>query len=100
MNLKRVKRAIISVFDKSNLETILPTLKKFKIQIISSLNHTTKNVMKTLQEKKIASKKKKKIKHEFFVSDLTESFQKSANLFFNKKVILKEKNIFNLTHTI
>ena len=36
MNLKRVKRAIISVSDKSNLETILPTLKKFKIEIISS----------------------------------------------------------------
>ena len=36
MNLKRVKRAIISVSDKSNLKTILPTLKKFKIEIISS----------------------------------------------------------------
>ena len=36
MNLKRVKRAIISVSDKSNLEAILPTLKKFKIEIISS----------------------------------------------------------------
>ena len=36
MNLKRVKREIISVSDKSNLETILPTLKKFKIEIISS----------------------------------------------------------------
>ena len=36
MNLKRVKRAIISVSDKSNLEVILPTLKKFKIEIISS----------------------------------------------------------------
>ena len=36
MNLKRVKRAIISVSDKSNLKTILPILKKFKIEIISS----------------------------------------------------------------
>ena len=36
MNLKRVKRAIISVSDKSNLNKILPTLKKFKIEIISS----------------------------------------------------------------
>ena len=36
MNLKRVKRSIISVSDKSNLEVILPTLKKFKIEIISS----------------------------------------------------------------
>ena len=36
MNLKRIKRAIISVSDKSNLKIILPTLKKLKIEIISS----------------------------------------------------------------
>ena len=36
MNLKKIKRAIISVSDKSNLKTILPTLKKFKIEIIST----------------------------------------------------------------
>ena len=36
MNLKRIKRAIISVSDKSSLKKILPTLKKFKIEIISS----------------------------------------------------------------
>jgi len=36
MNLKKIKRAIISVSDKSDLKLILPTLKKFKIEIISS----------------------------------------------------------------
>ena len=36
MNLKRIKRAIISVSNKSNLKLILPTLKKFNIEIISS----------------------------------------------------------------
>ena len=36
MHLKRIKRAIISVSDKSNLKLILPTLKKFNIEIISS----------------------------------------------------------------
>jgi len=36
MNLKKIKRAIISVSDKSNLKLILPILKKFKINIISS----------------------------------------------------------------
>ena len=36
MNLKKIKRAIISVSNKSNLKTILPVLKKFKIEIISS----------------------------------------------------------------
>ena len=36
MNLKIIKRAIISVSDKSNLRLILPILKKFNIEIISS----------------------------------------------------------------
>ena len=36
MNLKKIKRAIISVADKSNLKFILPVLKKFNIEIISS----------------------------------------------------------------
>ena len=36
MSLKKIKRAIISVSDKSNLKIILPSLKKFNIEIISS----------------------------------------------------------------
>ena len=36
MNLKKIKRAIISVSDKSNLKIILPVLKKYGIEIISS----------------------------------------------------------------
>jgi len=36
MNLKRINRAIISVSDKSNLKLILPSLKRFNIEIISS----------------------------------------------------------------
>jgi len=36
MNLRKIKRAIISVSDKSNLNLILPILKKFNIEIISS----------------------------------------------------------------
>ena len=36
MNKTKIKRAIISVSDKSNLKLILPVLKKFNIEIISS----------------------------------------------------------------
>ena len=36
MNLRKIKKAIISVSDKSNLNILLPVLKKFKIKIISS----------------------------------------------------------------
>jgi len=36
MSLKKIKRAIISVSDKSHLKTVLAILKKFNIEIISS----------------------------------------------------------------
>ncbi len=36
MNFKKIKRAIISVSDKSKLKVILPILDKFKVEIISS----------------------------------------------------------------
>ena len=36
MKLKKLRRAIISVSDKSKLKLILPILKKFKVEIISS----------------------------------------------------------------
>ena len=36
MKLKKIKRAIISVSNKSNLNLILPILKKYNIEIISS----------------------------------------------------------------
>ena len=36
MNLKKIKRAIISVSNKSNLDLIMPALKRFDIEIVSS----------------------------------------------------------------
>ena len=45
MSKNKIKRAIISVYDKSNLKHILPTLKKFNIEIISSGN-TYKKIKK------------------------------------------------------
>ena len=36
MSLKKIKRAIISVNNKSNLKIILPILKKLKVELISS----------------------------------------------------------------
>ncbi|MDC1476073.1 bifunctional phosphoribosylaminoimidazolecarboxamide formyltransferase/IMP cyclohydrolase [Pelagibacteraceae bacterium] len=36
MSLKKIKRAIISVSDKSNLKLILPILKKYNVEILSS----------------------------------------------------------------
>ena len=36
MSLKKIKRAIISVSDKSNLKNVLSVLKKYEVEIISS----------------------------------------------------------------
>ena len=36
MNLKKIKSAIISVSEKSNLKQILPILKKFNVKIINN----------------------------------------------------------------
>ena len=36
MSAKKIKKAIISVSNKSNLKLILPILKKFNVEIISS----------------------------------------------------------------
>ena len=36
MNLNKVKRAIISVSDKTNLKIILKILKKYNVEIIST----------------------------------------------------------------
>ena len=34
--MKKIKRALISVSDKKNLKSLLDTLKKYKIEIVSS----------------------------------------------------------------
>ena len=34
--MKKIKRALVSVYDKKNLKPLLNSLKKFKIEIISS----------------------------------------------------------------
>ena len=65
-----------------------------QITVISSLNSIGEYIKTELQKNNLLNPISSKKKHEFFVSDLTDSFQKSAELFFNEKIILKEKNIF------
>ena len=64
------------------------------MKIINALSHTSKYIMQLLKKRNLLAKKNNSKKHEFFVSDLTKSFQESSTLFFDKKIILKENNIF------
>ena len=65
-----------------------------KIEIISSLESIGKHIKSQLKIKKLMNTTKYEKKHEFYISDLTTSFQENAKSFFNKEIHLKEKNIF------
>ena len=93
--LKNIDSLILGCTHYPLIESEIKQLYKSKVEIINSLKLTSKKVIEKLTEKNQLATRKKKIKHEFFVSDLTKSFQESAKLFFKKKIILKEKNIFN-----
>ena len=98
--LKNIDHLILGCTHYPLIEPQINKIYKSKVNIINSLNFTTEQVIKKLKQKNLISTNKNQEKHEFFVSDLTKSFQESAKLFFNKKIILKEKNIFNLNDTI
>jgi len=77
---------------------ILSEIEEFynnKTHVISSLNSIGFHIKEKLEKNKLLNKTKKRKKHEFFVSDLTTSFQKNAKSFFTNDIILKEKNIFH-----
>jgi len=98
--LKNIDSLVLGCTHYPLIENQINNIYKSKVKIINSLQFTTEEVIVKLKKENLLSTKKNKKKHEFFVSDLTESFQESAKLFFNKKIILKEKNIFNLNDTI
>ena len=65
-----------------------------KIEIVSSLESIGKHIESQLKIKKLMNTNKSEKKHEFYISDLTISFQENAKSFFKKEINLKEKNIF------
>ena len=93
--LKDIDSIILGCTHYPLIESEIENIYQGNVKIINSLKYTSEKVIKKLKEKNMLVKNKNKNrKHEFFVSDLTESFQESAKLFFNEKIILKEKNIF------
>ncbi len=68
-----------------------------KVNIISALDSIGLYIQNELKKKNFLNKKNYIKKHEFFISDFTNSFQKSAKSFFNKEINLKEIHIFNET---
>ena len=67
--------------------------KKQKVKILNSTDIVANAVKDSLKEQKLLSKKSNP-KHEFYVSDYTQSFEESTKIFFGGKVKLKEVDLW------
>ena len=93
-NLKNIDALILGCTHYPLIKQQIESFYKKSFSIISSLNSIGLCVQTELEKNQLKNPNLNNQKHEFFVSDLTDSFQKSAEYFFNEKIILKEKNIF------
>ncbi|MES2618143.1 MAG: glutamate racemase [Bacteroidota bacterium] len=67
---------------------------KGKIDIINSAEIVSLAVRQFLGQQQLLNTSNKQPKHQFFVSDYTESFEQTAKIFFGIKLQLKEKNLW------
>jgi glutamate racemase len=67
---------------------------KGKVNIINSAEIVSVAVKAFLEQRNLLNTGKKAPKHQFFVSDYTESFEQTARMFFGGKLKLKEKNLW------
>jgi glutamate racemase len=67
---------------------------KGKVDIVNSAEIVSWEVKSFLEKRQLLNNSNKKVKHVFYVSDYTESFEETAKLFFGEKVKLKEKNLW------
>lgn len=68
---------------------------KGKVDIINSAEIVSKAVKQFLEERELINNTGKTPKHQFYVSDYTESFEETAKIFFGEKIKLKEKNLWS-----
>jgi glutamate racemase len=67
---------------------------KSKVNIINSVKHIGVMIESTLRIKNLLNPKCTDFKHEFYISDYTDNFQRKTKLFFKSPIILQEENIF------
>lgn len=76
---------------------IMPEISSYykgKVNIINSAEIVSVAVKAFLEQRNLLNTGKKAPKHQFFVSDYTESFEQTARMFFGGKLKLKEKNLW------
>lgn len=68
---------------------------KKKIEIIDSASVVAARVKQTLAENKLLQPIEQAAVYQFFISDFTESFEKSTKIFFKEKIDLREARIWD-----
>ncbi len=68
---------------------------KGKVNIINSAEIVSIAVKTFLENRDLLNKSAKAPKHQFYVSDYTESFEETAKIFFGGKIKLREKNLWS-----
>lgn len=68
---------------------------KKKIEIIDSASVVASAVKRTLESRQLIRASAEKSDYQFFVSDFTESFEKSTRIFFKEKIDLQEARIWD-----
>ena len=94
-NLQNIDTLILGCTHYPLIQNEINKFYKGKVNIISSLNSIGLYIQTELKKKHLINKKHQMKKHDFFISDLTNSFQKSAKSFFYEEINLKEIHIFH-----
>jgi glutamate racemase len=76
------------------IESKIKAYYKSKVNIINSVKHIGFMIESILRIKNLLNPKYADFKHEFYISDYTDSFQRKTKLFFKSPIILQEENIF------
>lgn len=76
------------------IESKIKAYYKSKVNIINSVKYIGVMIESTLRIKNLLNPKCANFKHEFYISDYTDHFQRKTKLFFKSPIILQEENIF------
>ena len=93
IKLKNIKALILACTHYPLIKTEIEEFYKKKISIIDSAQIVAEHIGKELKRQHLLTSKKT-IQHQFFLSDLTESFVKSTRYFFKKKISFNRNNLW------
>tara|TARA_B100000900_G_scaffold156050_1_gene132677 strand:+ start:20677 stop:21471 length:795 start_codon:yes stop_codon:yes gene_type:complete len=86
--LRGINKLILACTHYPLIQEAIQKYYQGKVDIIDSASQVAESVKALLKKKSLLSNQAKK--HQFFVSDYTDSFEKSAKIFFHEEIYLKE----------